>query len=886
MSPRNTEEATVEVGSLREEAWASRWDVAARYLAILAVCSFVAASFLFLQMRGKIWRNPRTAVLSQIEHVRGYCYFSPLPFDAERGTQSQLLEDDVLLGPARSHHDNIGQVGTGRCSIERGGIWFSTSDNSDPRLDNRRYSLHWIAPLAGKTLSRLTYLTALVTLLSWLIALFAARPLLRKRIREVIREGVWPTPSSPILGSPSFRLASLIFCCALALNLGNFLLRFRDPTLAQHYFTILGVPYSDGVGWLSSSKCVAEGKGLPNGWSSIRQGYSFFTACFFTWIDIGDQWLPLVAVSLNLVICALTAALIYRIGERIYSSRVGVLAAVAFMLHQCLLDYMLMISTEPLGLFFFVLAVHQLCAVIQYRGRLSLFASGVCLGLSNLIRPQTLFVTPIYLGLVLVGQWRSRMPWKRLLSTAIVYAAGIAITIGPWVFRQWMVLGIATVSDNTAEAFYCATSPRFGEWSPAIDQEVPAFKTAKSRYDYFMNKAWENLHSNPGFYLENVRSKFWSSITVSPRILDRTTGLGVLVGLASCILLWRKWYKSWLSLAGAALLLGLVGYAEWTFTPRSKMLLAVGGLLAAPLLGKDRLGFLLLFGALFAVLGVNLFGMAGWDRFALLHEWLFALGYLSIIAWLCQAALGLLPGHADQDHRRSREKWLTSTSAGGVAPVPLWFHHVRLALVVFFLVSGARLLIINFAGYQEPAMPSLLTQDQAAQVLQELDKRFPHLLEGGQRQFMTDFPPDWGAASHGDLVIVPGQVIGFFFALPANVSIPHPNNVFALAMRDYDRTFFYFQRGSRFPKVIGGFPILFPGKLPTKICRRDCLLIGRINNPKGSRDPEHMVVEGLALIPRDSRTGALQFDGAIEARDPRHLKVDLSGSVIGLTGQN
>ena len=70
----------------------------------------------------------------------------------------QLYEDGKELGPAHSLHDDIRNTGGGRFShwgngLGDGYIIFSTSDNTDPRINGRTYSVQFIAvpglPLFG-----------------------------------------------------------------------------------------------------------------------------------------------------------------------------------------------------------------------------------------------------------------------------------------------------------------------------------------------------------------------------------------------------------------------------------------------------------------------------------------------------------------------------------------------------------------------------------------------------------------------------------------------------------------------------------------------------------------------------------------------------------------
>lgn len=82
----------------------------------------------------------------------GYHYYVPdgtrldTPDSLDHGTTSQiqLFEDTTLLGPGHSSHEEIRTLGGGRYSHWRDDwgneyVYFSTSDNSDPRTNHKRY---------------------------------------------------------------------------------------------------------------------------------------------------------------------------------------------------------------------------------------------------------------------------------------------------------------------------------------------------------------------------------------------------------------------------------------------------------------------------------------------------------------------------------------------------------------------------------------------------------------------------------------------------------------------------------------------------------------------------------------------------------------------------
>lgn len=70
------------------------------------------------------------------------------PSDDLTGQHSRLvlLEDGVPLGPAHAVHDAVRGTGRGAYSHWLGGLVFSSSDNSDPNRNGRRYSVEQVAP--------------------------------------------------------------------------------------------------------------------------------------------------------------------------------------------------------------------------------------------------------------------------------------------------------------------------------------------------------------------------------------------------------------------------------------------------------------------------------------------------------------------------------------------------------------------------------------------------------------------------------------------------------------------------------------------------------------------------------------------------------------------
>lgn len=81
--------------------------------------------------------------LTEIEPETGNCYTATLPgrllTDLESASRLLLFEDDRPLGPPHAPHDTIRREGGGCYSHWGTQLYFSTSDNSDPRRNGRSY---------------------------------------------------------------------------------------------------------------------------------------------------------------------------------------------------------------------------------------------------------------------------------------------------------------------------------------------------------------------------------------------------------------------------------------------------------------------------------------------------------------------------------------------------------------------------------------------------------------------------------------------------------------------------------------------------------------------------------------------------------------------------
>jgi MoaA/NifB/PqqE/SkfB family radical SAM enzyme len=87
-----------------------------------------------------VLRHLNRIALTSIQKEQGFCYIARIPPTADPNEYC-LYEGDGPLGPAEQLHDDIRREGAGRFSIWGTSVYFSSSDNSDPRRNQRGYTL-------------------------------------------------------------------------------------------------------------------------------------------------------------------------------------------------------------------------------------------------------------------------------------------------------------------------------------------------------------------------------------------------------------------------------------------------------------------------------------------------------------------------------------------------------------------------------------------------------------------------------------------------------------------------------------------------------------------------------------------------------------------------
>ena len=436
---------------------------------------------------------------------KSFCFlypFSLYPGDTceEPGRSwAQLLEDGQPLGPAHSLHADIRKKGAGRYSHWdwNKSLYFSTSDNTDPRFNGRTYELryNWQA-------------------FSWVLVVLPLICLLLNAERL----------SKFLIRMYSVNPAWLFLVIVLVAGL------FRLFVAAEHWngsiggLFVKGMPFTDGRGWHSLSVDFSRGERWSSGWScwgARRPFYYIFMGSIFA------LTVPTVAMSqiVNGLLGALSSGLIFDLVRRIAPMPIALLTALgqAFFLQYAL--YGLTTATVTLGSFLSIFSIWmfvwgaeriltknstvfwpKLGACLLYLW--PFLASGSLLALSNLTRPLTLIavmILPLLFASILFRCKRFGLSarWRLGLMVTIVFCAGTVLTITPWIIRQNTVYGITSISDNSAEMLYAATTPEFGSWSSKVSQLAKGMNL-RERHKFYQEGIRQNLRKHFGWYIGHV----------------------------------------------------------------------------------------------------------------------------------------------------------------------------------------------------------------------------------------------------------------------------------------------------------------------------------------------------------------------------------------------
>ena len=702
-----------------------------------------------------------------------------------------------------------------------------------------------------------------------------------------------PSHTAVFLAFASSRVAvaSLFFLLALLVRLYF----VRGHPNFDNIFSVRGIPYSDGHLWVSAAIELAKGHGLG---AVLRPGYSIVLALSYVWFGTSFH----IITGLHVLIGALTAALIYLVGERVFTKEIASAAAFFFVFDPSQVVQTPQATTEPLGLMFFVGSAYCLLRVEGREKLKPAVLGGTLLALSNLTRPLTLFCAPFYAGHLVLAEWLRGRKLKTALLPACAFCIGIVLTMSPWLVRQRLVHGVWAVSTNLAEALYGATSPKYKTWKYTVRAEADrdgVEPTVGARYEYFIAESLKNIQRYSAFYAGQVSRSYWeflNSFSLAARSNKDAFEYGQWSGLVEAQVLFflvlaalllvvaiRTWISSGFLASGLFGLISVVLLTVWHFAPLyTGVIILVTGVATSLL--RCRWSGIALLGESLAVSGLGnaIFNNAILYRAVLMTDWIFSLFYLGAFYFsatlITEALLRVLrkepaisqPGAAV---RPPEQLVLTFERSMRVA-----LKGVTFGLAVFILASSIRLLILNFGGAQRHEVAGLrLTVGDKREIIAQLENRVPALrkiLPDPQAANLTFIRREKARATAARATKrgKPGHA-----ATATPVADLSPRMQMVISCEPLSPFVYYFPSGSEF-ELRGRlfrkrrfncsvFPTsrgmaIFPGKIPRSLRDHQVVLVGWIEGVHPDNARFGQVMQCIAIIPVLDESSGLDYEHA------------------------
>lgn len=339
-----------------------------------------------------------------------------------------------------------------------------------------------------------------------------------------------------------------IFVAALAARFAH-LTAFADSPFAQ-------LPTLDAAHYDTWAKEIAGGDWFGDEVFLAMPGYPYFVGTIYSLF--GSETIQ-PALVVQCLLGALTAALIFVLGLRLVSYRVGLLAGGAAVLYAPFLFTGAQLLSENLTLLVNTLVLLAAAGSLQQKPK-QLLALGLLLGVAALCRVQILLFAALWFGAL---AWQHAARWK----AAGALALGVALVVLPVTIRNWAICGDPVlISANGGINFFIGNNNQAnGLYSPPpflqggrAEMYAAARTEAVERSggelspggvdSYWYGEGMDWIAGHPGAWLGGLWTKFayfWNGFEV-PDILDYYDA---------------RQYSGWLSVPIDFYLVGILGFA-------------------------------------------------------------------------------------------------------------------------------------------------------------------------------------------------------------------------------------------------------------------------------------------------------------------------------------
>ncbi|MDO8590938.1 MAG: glycosyltransferase family 39 protein [bacterium] len=173
---------------------------------------------------------------------------------------------------------------------------------------------------------------------------------------------------------------------------------------------------------------------------------------------------------IQMILAGATAFFIFKIGERVFSERVGLVAAILFLLDPTTIFHSLIIMTDITYVFFIVLSVYLLFFSSEEDIPTRTFFSGLMFGAAMLIRVVSMFLPFLIIPMYFFVK-RKHMPMKKIAIHLLIFAIAYSAVVIPWMARNKIASGVWGIAGEKSLNLFQYYVPEFLSFSRGISAD-------------------------------------------------------------------------------------------------------------------------------------------------------------------------------------------------------------------------------------------------------------------------------------------------------------------------------------------------------------------------------------------------------------------------------
>ncbi len=212
-------------------------------------------------------------------------------------------------------------------------------------------------------------------------------------------------------------------------------------------------------------------------------------------------------IFFQLIIAALTVVFVYKIGLKVFSQKIALIAALVFSVEPNWVYLSSCLLTETLFIFLFIVSIYYFINFLIEKRQLHLFFSGIFLGLATLTRPAAELAIIIFIPFIFFIRLKDK---KKIIFAILILLISFYAVLSPWIVRNKINFGINQVSwlGIYNLLFYNAAG------LIAVQKDISVYDAKQLIYDEIRKEKDPNFNTETAKYASNQSYIFGKAMAI------------------------------------------------------------------------------------------------------------------------------------------------------------------------------------------------------------------------------------------------------------------------------------------------------------------------------------------------------------------------------------